>query len=409
MLPSMDSRYSHPEVSRLWSLPGTYRLWLDIETETLRAQRNLDHGVRRDETAELLDFMGELLVRPEDVEQIRKNEAVVKHDVVAFLEWLRISAKESHWVPEGAERWVHYGLTSSDVVDSAQGLRFNEMRSLFLRAAGETTSQLIRWAADDSPVIGRTHGQVAELMTMRARASHWLLPFNQAVSDLSRQLSRMSTVKLSGPVGTYAHNPPGIEQEVARVFKCRAHGMGASQVVSRAPLAAWANTAAVLVEACANIGTDIRLMKLVGEARPHIDRLQVGSSSMAHKQNPIREEKLAGMARMAHGYASMLQGMGGWLERDLSSSSVERVAVPDLWHVVMHTLKTTTAVLMDLQLDQWAIDGQIRASIDPLVAERTLHYIQLGKDVHTARADASRAGDRKAQPEDAIRMMRYYP
>jgi adenylosuccinate lyase len=397
----MDIRYSHPGVTSLWSLPGTYRLWLDIEAEVLKVQRGLEI-VPSSMTQPLQD---RLLDRPIEVDRISEIEERTKHDMVAFLEWLR--------EPYGkVGRWLHYGLTSSDVVDTAQGLRFKEMRSVALTELGKVVTELTRWCDSDTPILGRTHGRVAEVMTVKARAWHWLTTFATPAAALSRDTGRMSVCKLSGPVGTYAHNPPEIESEVAKALGLRSHGPGASQIASRAPVAAWANSAAELVSACAKIAHDIRLMHLIGEVPVAMEPGQVGSSSMAHKRNPIRAEQIAGMARLARGYALMLQPLDVWLERDISHSSVERVAVPDLWHVVLHTLQQTMRLLKDLRLDEWVINTQIQeAGVEPLVAERTLGFIAEGMGLEEARkvAQDDLAGTLMTQPEDGVRLMKNYP
>jgi adenylosuccinate lyase len=407
---SMDSRYSHPDVTRLWSRTTTYRLWLDIEKEVLAAQRHYHHpdpSILGD-THDLLNHLETMVIELDDVSWMAGHEETVKHDVVAFLDWLRVTARANS-VATGSERWIHYGLTSSDVVDTAQGMRFREMRDIALSTMSNLLSALNVWSNDTTAIVGRTHGQRAELMEMRARGYHWLTTLATGMADLSRNTSRMSICKLSGPVGTYAHNPPEIESRVARQLGLKPHGPGASQMASRAPLAAWASSAALVVEGCAKVAHDLRLMNLTGELLMHQTPGQVGSSSMAHKNNPIKAEQLGGMARMARGYALMLQPLDAWLERDISSSSVERVAVPDLWHVVLHSVRTLTELLNSMQLNKWNIDNQIRESSDVLVADRTNHGILMGKDVDTARKDAMRVSDLRAQPEDAARLMRNYP
>jgi adenylosuccinate lyase len=334
---------------------------------------------------------------------IREIENRTKHDVAAFLEWLR--------TPYGnVGRFLHYGLTSSDVVDTAQGMRFGDMRHHMLESLGKLLAELNAWAEVDTPILGYTHGQVAEPMTMKARAWHWLTTLATPAADLSRHANRTAVCKLSGPVGTYAHNPPEVERQVAAKLQLRPHGPGASQIASRAPLAAWANSAALLVGACAKIATDLRLMDLLGETHKKNASGQVGSSSMAHKKNPISAEQVGGMARMARGYAAMLQPLDVWLERDISHSCVERVAVPDLWHVVMHSIAATTRLLANVTLDEWEINSNFqRAGIDPLVCELTLNGIsEHSMDIERARQWATQQG-RTVGPKEADRFMKNYP
>lgn len=402
----MDSRYTDPEVTNLWSPASIAAQWLAIETTTLRHQIAYDI-VPEDEGKPLLIRLEDGSIRPDQATSaIAGIEARTQHDVAAFLEWVRSNVK-----PEAA-RWLHYGLTSSDVVDTAQGMRFRDMRMHMLSTTGNLVSELNRWCMDDTPILGRTHGQIAEIMTMRARAWHWLTTIATPAADLSRHTGRVAVCKLSGPVGTYAHNGPKLEQVVAQTLGLRPHGPGASQIASRSALAAWANSAALLVGACAKIAMDIRLMDLLGETTKSLAVGQVGSSSMAHKRNPVRAEQIGGMARLARGYASMLQPLDVWLERDMSHSSVERVAVPDLWHVTLHTVRQTTELLKGLTLDEWRInDGIEKAGGDPLVCERTLQLISEGMGWDEARKEALSWSEWSVivEPANGVRLMANYP
>jgi adenylosuccinate lyase len=400
----MDLRYTDPVVAALWSPEAIYGQWLIVETAVLESQRELGI-VPPSETGSLMNQLRApgRLIDQAAVTTIREIENRTKHDVAAFLEWLR--------TPYGSiGRYLHYGLTSSDVVDTAQGIRFGDMRHYMLSELGKLLAELNAWAEVDTPILGYTHGQVAEPMTMKARAWHWLTTLATPAADLSRHTNRAAVCKLSGPVGTYAHNPPEIERQVATKLQLRPHGPGASQIASRAPLAAWANSAALLVGACAKIAMDLRLMDLLGETHKKNAPGQVGSSSMAHKKNPIAAEQIGGMARMARGYAAMLQPVDVWLERDISHSCVERVAVPDLWHVTMHSIAATTRLLANVTLDEWEINSNFqRAGIDPLVCELTLKGIsEHNMDIERARHWATQQG-RTVGPKEADRFMKNYP
>jgi adenylosuccinate lyase len=400
----MDTRYSHPEVTVLWSLESIYAQWLHIESTVLFHQ--LDQGIVPEGSPRALSNdlhgHGALIIGEATVARIAEIEQRTQHDVAAFMEWLRDGVK-----PSG--RWLHYGLTSSDIVDTAQGMRFRDMRGIALDAMQGLMSELARWCEDDTPLLGYTHGQVAEVMTMRARAWQWMTTLATPAADLSRHTNRVAVCKLSGPVGTYQHNPPEIEQAVAKDLDLRPHGPGASQIASRAPLAAWANSAALLVGACGKIAMDVRLMHLNREAIVQQAEGQVGSSAMAHKRNPIGAEQLGGMARLARGYAEMLQPLDVWLERDISHSSVERVAVPDLWHVVMHSIELTTTLLRELTLDKWNINTGIpQAGVDPLVSMLTLQAISDGMGWEEARRWAL-GRELVAQPKQGHIAMRHYP
>jgi adenylosuccinate lyase len=336
----MDLRYTHPAVSALWSLDATYRMWTDIELAVLRAQREskvIPDDAARGLQAAMVDFS----INPAAIQQI---EQVTRHDVGAFLEYARGHAGH-------LGRWLHFGLTSSDLVETALGMRFKLMGPALVETADTIVDALSVWNSSEVPVVGRTHGQPAEPMQLRARGDHWTAIILEASVNLSRATRGMQMAKLSGPVGTYAHNPPEVEAEAARELGLRAHGPGASQIRSRVPLAAWASAAATMVAACGKIAMDLRLMNLLGEAYEPRQDGQIGSTAMPQKTNMIRAEQVAGMARMAAGYAAMLQPLDLWLERDISHSSVERVAVPDLWHVLLHAMGQTSQLLRNVRLD----------------------------------------------------------
>jgi adenylosuccinate lyase len=266
-------------------------------------------------------------------------EARTKHDVAAFVTYLR------QWYGEPHARWIHFGMTSSDLVDTAQGLRFKAMMHTLRSQVEDLVAALGIWVNERTPILGRTHGQAAEPTMLAVRATQWDRLIQEAMGNLMRDTRRLCTAKLSGPVGTYAHNPPVIEKKAAEELHLAPLMWGATQIAPRGTLAAWANSASELVHACAKLAMDFRVMNTHGEVYEPQSKGQVGSSAMAGKNNPIRAEQITGMARLAAGYASMLQPLDVWLERDISHSSVERVAVPDLWHVVLHTMEQTSTLL----------------------------------------------------------------
>lgn len=375
----MDRRYAHPRVTELWSLEWTYGSWLGIEMLTLDMQldqRAIDPAAK--------PLLARLQNAPTDidVEAILRIEERTQHDVAAFLEWVR------SWTGPDA-RFLHYGLTSSDLVETAQGCRFREMRPVLSDAIHELLNRIGQRTHDTTPVLARTHGQVAESMEMRARVHAWLHNVALASTALFKAVRYMQVAKLSGPVGTYSHIPPLVEAGVANMLGLSPHGAGATQIAARQPLAAWATAAAQMIDALAKMAHDIRLMNLLGEASLAKQDGQVHSSAMAHKDNPIIAEQLAGMSAMGRGYAAMLQQQPIWLERDISNSGPERVAVPDLWHVLMHSIALATRMLDRLQVDKMGVAYRFRnAGVDPLVSELTLINIAEGMDWEDARRKA---------------------
>jgi adenylosuccinate lyase len=379
-------------------------MWLRIETLVLRHQ--LGHGAISADAKPLLARLESYAeadrVFGTEIAEIEAIEKRTKHDVAAFLEWVR------SWSGPAA-RFLHYGLTSSDLVETAQGMRFRLMRETLMGELVSLQDELGRWSLNDQPILGRTHGQVAEAMTMRARAWGWMANAAAAAVQLLSACKRMEVAKISGPTGIYSHVPPIVETEVAIELELRPHSAGATQIGIRQPLAAWASSASQFIDALAKMAHDIRLMNLTGELRFHSTPGQVGSSSMAHKVNPIPAEQLAGMSAMGRGYAAMLQQMPLWLERDISNSSVERVAVPDLWHVTMHSIRLARQVLESAWLDESAITSEFtNAGADPIVFELTMEYISRGLSWKDAR-DMAKWDRCKADPSQGLAAMVNYP
>lgn len=378
----MDARYRNPEVDQLWSPHWTYYAWYQVEREVTRSQYSRDLLPSK-KGAVLLRNLDQHGVTADDVTWIQGEEQKTKHDVVAFTNWAR------SWLPGHVSGLFHYGLTSSDLVDTAQGLRFQALRKPLASGLADLLSEVSRWALDDTVTLGRTHGQVAEPVTVRQRSLAWAYDLAEASRRLVQATNRVATAKVSGPTGVYSHTPVQVETDVAAFFGLKAHGPGATQVASRAPFAAWAQAASALVDVLAKVAHDLRLLNLLGEVVVSNAPGQVGSSSLAHKVNPIRLEQLGGLQALAQGYALALHQRPLWLERDLSNSSVERVAVPDLWHVLLQAVGQLTAGLQGAQVDAWRVTENFEKERHSVtVFERTCAYLLEGDDWETARNKA---------------------
>ena len=371
-------------VTRLWGAEYTYENWLEIERCVLRAQREADPEFAA-QTETLWLWLQRVGINDQAVGEIRRIERQeTKHDVAAFLSWLRDGAGIKNGPPIG--QYIHFGLTSSDVVDTCQALRFKELYGLLSDEVGTLIGTLSTWTNTDIPVAGRTHGQIGEPTSMRARAWHWLSTLEPALVGLLQATRGMQYAKLSGPMGTFAHNSPEIEIKVAKLLGLRQMGQGASQIVPRSALAMWANAASVFAASCSKIATDLRLMNMLGQATWQHTAKQVGSSAMPHKNNPIVAEQINGLAQLARGYASMLQPLDLWLERDLSHSCVERVAVPDLWHTLLWTIHQTNWLLENLHINEGTIEVELHDRANELWSHRaTLDGIRDGMTYDEAR------------------------
>lgn len=345
----MHWRYQDLVVNRVWSTPHQYKLWLDVERAVAWAQ--YDKGIIPREAAAAIAALpspGRI-----SIDRIHEIEQSTQHDVAAFLQWAREEIGDPH------AKWLHYGLTSSDVVDTALGIRFRELHSHVV-----STVDGLLVAVDDiarqhqhTPCLGRTHGQPAEQISLGARASVWRHMLNRTRNKVATSSQTLQMAKIGGPVGDYRRFPAEMESTVAGRLGLTVAGPGHSQVVSRDMLADWANATSGLIQAMGKVAIDFRLMASHGEVSERWPGGRIGSSSMPHKRNPVTAEKISGMGRLALGYALALQPVDLWEERDISHSCVERVAIPDLLHLVLHCARSCTEMLFGAE---WNTDQMLR-------------------------------------------------
>ena len=339
----MISRYTSEEMATVWSEPNKYAIWGRVELEVMKAQ-----GVRGIVPADLWRAL-EVTVLPTP-EQVNRAEKVLKHDVMAFLEAWRQNTdnRELH-------RWLHYGLTSSDVVETGQAILLSQANWLVLNAGYDLLLTLIDHAFEHRHTIrlGRTHGQAAEPTTWGYRVADFAFAINRGLERLIATTEGVQTVHVSGPLGNYAHTPRAVELDVAKALELAAPD-SATQVLMRDSLGAWAYAMANLVTICDAVGLEIRHGQRheVKELFEGVALGQQGSSSMPHKSNPITAEKITGLARLARSYVMPItEGIALWHERDISHSSVERVALPDLCAITEHALKCTADLISNLRVN----------------------------------------------------------
>jgi adenylosuccinate lyase len=327
----MIERYTRPEMRALWSDENKYETWLEVElaaSETLTARG----VVPAEEMAVIREKAGF------DVARIEAIEAEVKHDVIAFL--TSVAEKVGP-----ASRHVHYGLTSSDVVDTAQALLMVRAMDLILQALDRFMATLRRqaFAHRGTVMVGRTHGIHAEPYTLGLKFAGWFAEARRNRERLTRARDEVRRGKLSGAVGTYAHLDPSVEAEVMERLGLEPETI-ATQVVPRDRHATCLGALAVLASSLERIAVEIRHLQRtdVREVEEPFSKGQKGSSAMPHKRNPIGTENLTGLARLVRSYAqAALEDVALWHERDISHSSVERVILPDattLCHYMLHRL-----------------------------------------------------------------------
>ncbi|MHB9093825.1 MAG: adenylosuccinate lyase [Eubacteriales bacterium] len=315
----MIDRYTRPEMGRIWNLENKFRKWLDIEIAAAEAMAEL--GEIPAEAAKAIREKANF-----NVERIEEIEAVTNHDVIAFLTCV------AEYVGEDS-KYVHHGMTSSDVGDTALCLLMKEAGEHLIGKL-ETLREKIKAKAKEykyTPMIGRTHGIHAEPMTFGMKMLLWLAETDRNLERLKRAVETISVGKISGVVGTYANINPEVETRICAKIGLKPAAI-ATQVIQRDRHAEYMSTLAVIGATLEKIATELRNLQRtdIREAEEYFGKGQKGSSAMPHKRNPITTERISGLARVLRGNAmAALENVALWHERDISHSSVERVIVPD--------------------------------------------------------------------------------
>ena len=330
----MIQRYTNPEMGAIWSDRRRYETWLEVELAAADAMAEAGL-IPRDAAVEMRAKAAF------DIARIEEIEAVTQHDVIAFT-----TAVAENVGPSA--RWLHFGLTSSDVIDTAQALQMREACDLIL-ADLDTLAEAIRDRALEhrwTPMIGRTHGVHAEPMTFGLKLALWYAEVQRDSERVQRARTTINVGKLSGAVGTFAHLPPAIEEDVCRRLQLTPAKV-ASQVIQRDRHAELLSALAITAASLEKFALEIRgLQKTeIGEVEEPFAKGQKGSSSMPHKRNPIGCEQICGLARLLRANAhAALENVALWHERDISHSSVERVILPDSFIALDHMLRRFTRI-----------------------------------------------------------------
>ena len=331
----MIPRYTHPEMGRIWSEQRKYETWLQVEIAAAEAMAL--EGIVPQDAARDIRERGRF-----DIERIDAIEQITQHDVIAFT-----TAVAEHVGPSA--RWLHFGLTSSDVIDTAQALQMREACDLILRGI-EALMRAVQTRAEEhrrTPMIGRTHGVHAEPMTFGLKLALWYAELGRDLARMRRGRDVIAVGKLSGAVGTFAHLPPSIEAQVCRTLGLQPAPV-ASQVIQRDRHAELLSAIAISGSSLEKFALEIRgLQKTeIGEVEEPFGKGQKGSSAMPHKRNPIGCEQIVGLARLLRGNAmAAIENNALWHERDISHSSVERVILPDSFIVLDHMLRRFTRIV----------------------------------------------------------------
>ena len=352
----MIERYTRPAMGAIWSDEGKYRAWLAVElaaAEALSAMGEVPEDAAKSLRAHA-DF---------DLQRILDIEREVKHDVIAFTtavsEKMQAAGEGEH------SRWFHYGLTSNDVVDTAQALLVKQASGLVASGMDQLLEVLKRRALEfkNTVQMGRTHGIHAEPVTFGLKIALWFDELRRNQARFAAAAEDMRAGKISGAVGTFAHIGPAAEENICQSLGLRAAPI-ASQVISRDSHANYINVLALIAATCEKIALEIRHLQRteVREAEEPFGAGQKGSSAMPHKRNPVTCEQICGLARLVRSNVqAAYENIALWHERDISHSSVERVILPDSTILVDYLLTKTI----------WLVDG-MRVN-----ADRMLHNLNM--------------------------------
>jgi adenylosuccinate lyase len=362
----MIDRYSLPEIAEIFSDRSKFARYLEIELLATEAQAKL--GVIPQPDAQTCRAKAPL-VDDTFVRNVAERELITDHDVAAFVDVVQAAIG----MPAGA--WIHHGLTSTDVVDTAWCWMLKDGAELILGAMNELIAKLQELAQThrDTVMIGRTHGIHAEPTTFGAKVALWALQVDRDRSRMRAAREAIAVCKLSGAVGTYSNISPDVEAHVAKALGLVA--VPATQVVAR-------DRHAEFLWACASLGTTIEAIAVelrhlqrteVSEVREGFKAGQKGSSAMPHKRNPISAETLTGLSRVLRSNLQTgLQNVALWHERDISHSSAERIVLPDSAMLAYYVTKRLTKVLANLEVDTQRMVDNLSSSFGVVFSQPVL-------------------------------------
>ena len=331
----MIPRYTRPEMGAIWSDENKYQKWLDVEIATAEAEA--EAGMIPKSAARAIRRKGRV-----EVQRILEIEKEVKHDVIAF------TTNVAEHVGREA-RYLHFGLTSNDVVDTAQGLLIRDASRLLMEDLERLSTVLKKRAFEfkHTPMVGRTHGIHAEPITFGVKIAIWYAECQRNRERLAYAAEQMRVGKTSGAVGIYSHLSPAIEKKILTRLGLKP-SPAESQVIQRDRHAFYVSTLAVIAASLEKIALEVRGLQRteVREAEEFFSAKQKGSSAMPHKRNPVTAEQICGLARVVRSNAqAALENVALWHERDISHSSVERIILPDSTILVDYMLNKTASLV----------------------------------------------------------------
>ena len=372
----MIDRYATSAMSEMWSEENRFAVMLRVELAACQAWNELGR-IPADALEDILNKAGFSVARIEEVER------EVHHDVIAFVTSVAESIGENG-------RYVHLGLTSSDVLDTASSIMLRDSLLLIKKAASELDTAIIEKALQYKhlPCIGRTHGIHAEPTTLGLKFLNWHAELERDLERLDLAISQIAWGKISGAVGTYAMCSPELESRVCELLDLKAAPVS-TQILQRDRHAAVMGALALLGCGLERMATEIRHLQRteVSELCEPFGSAQKGSSAMPHKRNPIKCERVSGMSRLLRGYAlTSMENVALWHERDISHSSTERVIWPDAFHTAHFMLLDMTSIVRGLVVDEERVRRNIDLSGGLVFSQRVM--IELIEDLKLPRETA---------------------
>ncbi len=362
----MISRYSIPELTIIWSEKAKYESWLLVEIASLEAYKKYNNNITDNDIAQIKTKS------QVDVKKIQKLEQKLKHDVIAFIEQI-----SQHLGPE--KKWLHYGLTSTDVVDTAQSYRLWQVNNIIeddlIKVILTLKKQAIKYK--NTFQIGRTHGVHAEVTTFGYKLALWYDEMTRNLTRFQNARQQIEVAKISGAVGNYANVPLGVQDAVAKKLHLNSSNIS-TQTLQRDRHAQYLQTIALIATSLDKFAIELRHLQRteVREVFENFNHGQKGSSAMPHKQNPISSENISGLARVIRGYSvSALENVGLWHERDISHSSSERIILPDATTLIVYLLRRFNDLMTNLYIDQQKMKTNIYLTHGVIFSQRIMLYL----------------------------------
>lgn len=338
----MIDRYTRPEMQKIWNRQAQFDSWLEVEIAVVKAWNKV--GKVPDEDLALIEKNARF-----DIDRIDEIESQTHHDVIAFTRAVSESLGEER-------KWIHYGLTSTDVVDTAQSLRIKAANKIIAADLEKLQATLKEMAIKykDLVTVGRTHGIHAEPTTIGLKFLRWYSEINRNIERFKQARQHIEVGKISGAVGTFANITPQIEEWVCEMLGIR-HQEISTQILPRDLHAEYLSVLALIASQIEEMATEIRHLQRteVNEMREGFAKGQKGSSAMPHKRNPIGSENVSGLSRVVRGeMVTAFENMNLWHERDISHSSAERVILPDATSLVGYVLNRMNRILNNLVINE---------------------------------------------------------